>query len=54
MEKNNYVKPTMVVVELKHRAPLICQSPPGDPDSDNDEGNGYIPNMGNDELNKLA
>ncbi len=51
MEKNNYVKPTMVVVELKHRAPLICQS---DPDSDNDEGKGYIPNMGNDELNKLA
>lgn len=29
MEKNNYVKPTMVVVELKHRAPLICQSDPG-------------------------
>ena len=28
MEKNNYVKPTMVVVELKHRAPLICQSVP--------------------------
>lgn len=28
MEKNNYVKPTMVVVELKHRAPLICHSGP--------------------------
>ena len=40
MKKNNYVKPTMKVVELKRRAPLICQSPDPDPD------NAYIPNMG--------
>lgn len=30
MEKNNYVKPTMVVVELKHRALLLETS--GDPE----------------------
>jgi hypothetical protein len=45
MEKKKYVVPNMVVVELKHRqAPLLLFS--GE--------QGYIPNMGNDELNKLA
>jgi hypothetical protein len=29
MEKNNYVKPTMVVVELKHRARLLDGSSGG-------------------------
>ena len=49
MEKNNYVKPTMRVVELKRRTCLLAGSPdPQDPDI------GYIPNMGNNELNKLA
>ena len=45
MKKNNYVKPTMKVVEIKRQAPLICQSPP-DPDPDD----AYIPNMGYNEL----
>ena len=48
MKKNNYVKPTMKVVELKRRTPLLqAQSPDG-------PVHGYIPNMGNDEINKLA
>lgn len=50
MEKKKYVVPNMVVVEFKHQSRLLA----GSPDSDNDEGKGYIPNMGNDELNKLA
>ena len=47
MEKNNYVKPTMRVFELKHRTCLLVGSPDPDPDA-------FIPNMGNDEMNKLA
>lgn len=43
MEKKKYVVPNMVVVELKLQSRLICQSPGGDPDSDNDEGKNYIP-----------
>ncbi len=46
MEKKNYVKPIMRVVELKHRPCLLEGSPTG-PDV-------YIPNMGSNELNKLA
>lgn len=47
MEKKNYVKPIMRVVELKHRPCLLAGSGPQGGDS-------YIPNMGSNELNKLA
>ena len=46
MENKNYVKPTMRVVELKHRPRLLSGSNTGE--------QGYIPGMGNDEMNKLA
>lgn len=49
MEKNNYVKPIMRVVELKHRPCLLQDSPQGPQGPDS-----YIPNMGSNELNKLA
>ena len=45
MEKKNYSKPTMKVVMLKERARLLY---------DSEGGTGYIPNMGSNELNKLA
>lgn len=48
MEKNNYVKPIMRVVELKHRPHLLLSGSPGP------EPGGYIPGMGSNELNKLA
>jgi hypothetical protein len=41
--KKKYQEPTVKVVELKQRAFLCTTS-----------YDGYIPNMGNDELNKLA
>ena len=47
MEKKKYIVPNMVVVELKHQTCLLQTSTPPEP-------GGYIPNMGNDELNKLA
>lgn len=48
MEKKNYAKPTMTVVELKHRMHLLQASIP------DGGGGGYIPGMGSNELNKLA
>lgn len=45
MEKKKYVVPNVVVVDLKHQAPLICTSPDPDPDSGGDVT--YIPNMDN-------
>ena len=45
MKKNNYVKPTMRVVELKHRTNLILLQSGEET---------YIPGMSNQELNKLA
>jgi len=47
MEKKNYVKPSMEVVKLQHQAQLLAGS---DPDS----GEGYIPAMYQDDMNKLA
>ena len=49
MEKKNYVKPIMRVVELKHRPCLLGGSNGGPTGEDC-----YIPNMGSNELNKLA
>ena len=49
MEKKKYVKPIMRVVELKHRPCLLVGSPGGPTGGDS-----YIPNMGSNELNKLA
>ena len=46
MEKKNYSKPTMNVVKVQPRK-MICQSY-------NNGGEGYIPSMGSNELNKLA
>lgn len=54
MEKNNYVKPTMRVVELKHRTCLLVGSDSGATESDGPNNSGYIPGMSNDEMNKLA
>ena len=45
MDKKIYLKPTMEVVKL-HHSPLICTSPGG--------GDAYIPNMYQDDMNKLA
>ena len=39
MEKNNYVKPTMRVVELKHRTHLL-ETSPGDPNPGGGSGDG--------------
>ena len=47
MEKKNYVKPSMEVVKLQHQAQLLAGSVPGD-------GEGYIPAMNQDDMNKLA
>lgn len=48
MEKRNYSKPTMKVVKMKERTRLLSGS-------DQDQGGeGYIPSMGSNELNKLA
>ena len=33
MKKNNYIKPNMVVVELKHQPRLLNGSPDPDPDA---------------------
>ena len=52
MEKKKYVAPNMEVVELKHHPRLLDSSQ--EPDPQDPEQQGYIPNMGNDELNKLA
>ena len=52
MEKKKYVVPTMVVVELRHQTRLLAGSQ--EPDPQDPEQQNYIPNMGNDELNKLA
>ena len=46
MEKRNYSKPTMKVVKMKERTRLLSGSDQG--------GEGYIPSMGSNELNKLA
>ena len=46
MEKKNYVKPSMEVVKLQHQAQLLAGSP--------DNGEGYIPAMYQDDMNKLA
>ena len=45
MEKSIYSKPTMKVVKMKERTRLL---------SDSTHGEGYIPSMGSNELNKLA
>jgi hypothetical protein len=45
MEKKNYVKPSMEVVKLQHQAQLLAGS--------FDDGT-YIPNMYQDDMNKLA
>ena len=50
MDKKKYSKPEMKVVLLKHRTSLLVGS---DTPSGGGTG-GYIPGMGNDELNKLA
>ena len=48
MEKKNYVKPSMEVVKLQHQAQLLAGSEiPG-------SGEGYIPAMYQDDMNKLA
>ena len=46
MEKKMYMKPSMQVVELRRRQPLLAGSPTG-PDG------GYIPNMRED-MNQMA
>ena len=46
MEKKNYVKPSMEVVKLQHQAQLLAGS-------SFDDGT-YIPNMYQDDMNKLA
>ena len=48
MEKKNYMKPSMEVVKLQHQAQLLVDSTPG-----SGEGT-YIPNMYQDDMNKLA
>ena len=53
MEKKKYVVPNMIVVELRHQTRLLAGSS-GDPNSDKEGDESYIPNMDNDELNKLA
>ena len=47
MDKKNYVKPSMTVVKLKHRARLLVGSPGGDEAYN-------IPAMDRDDMNKLA
>ena len=47
MDKKKYYKPEMKVVLLKHRPSLFADPSGGGT-------GGYIPGMGNDELNKLA
>ena len=44
MNKKNYLKPTMKVFELHHRPCILDAS----------QSDGYIPNICNDEMNKLA
>ena len=49
MDKKNYVKPSMTVVKLKHRARLLVGSlSPGGDQAYN------IPAMDRDDMNKLA
>ena len=51
MEKKNYVKPSMEVVKLQHQAQLLAGTvTPDTPDG----GEGYIPAMYQDDMNKLA
>ena len=50
MEKKNYVKPSMEVVKLQHQAQLLAGSDTDTPGS----GEGYIPAMYQDDMNKLA
>jgi hypothetical protein len=44
MEKKNYVKPSMKVVKVRQHMLLV----------DSNHGEGHIPNMCDDEMNKLA
>ena len=50
--KKKYEKPSMKVVELKHRTMILSGSPNGIPGYDDDYG--YMPKLGKDDMNHLA
>ena len=54
MEKKNYVKPSMEVVKLQHQAQLLAGSGSGSDTDTPGGGEGYIPAMYQDDMNKLA
>ncbi len=52
MKKKRYEKPSMKVVELKHRTMILCGSPNGVPGYDDDYG--YMPELRKDGMNHLT
>jgi len=52
MKKKRYEKPSMKVVELKHRTMILCGSPNGVPGYDDDYG--YMPGVVGDSTKHLT